>query len=56
MWCKHPDCEAPADRQVYVVKGIIRYAIDHCDEHSKWAEAYLERYTGGKNEHTGAGT
>jgi hypothetical protein len=53
MWCKHPDCEQPAKYQVYVVKDIIKYSIDHCDEHRKWAVDYLERYTGGgQNEHT----
>lgn len=55
-WCKYPGCEEPAKYQVFTVVDIIRYSIDHCEYHIKWATDYLRRYTGGdKDEHTGAG-
>jgi hypothetical protein len=63
-WCKYPGCDEPAKYQVFTVNGIIRYSIDHCEQHRKWAVDYLERgYAdtitvgdvgkGVKNEHTG---
>jgi hypothetical protein len=52
-WCRYPGCDEPAKYQVFTVKDIIRYCIDHCEQHRKWAVDYLERYTGGTDEHTG---
>ena len=42
-WCKYPGCGEPAVYRAYKVENGIRYSVDHCKGHGKWAAAFLER-------------
>ena len=42
LFCSYDDCKESPKLLVYRIRGIVKYSINVCIDHGKWAEKYLK--------------